>query len=92
MGIERPRTAIALVTKITKAAARSFVMLRRTICKLLLALLPSVLATALLLAWPPEALAPVQSRPMPWELLPLLTTARGGAGGVAWEDGWLPAS
>ena len=62
-------------------------MLRRTICKLLLALLAQCLATALLLACAAGALASI--RRMPWELLPLLTTAGAGAG--AFLGGWLAA-
>ena len=62
-------------------------MLRRTICKLLLALLAQCLATALLLACAAGALASIKR--MPWELLPLLTTAGAGAG--AFLGGWLAA-
>lgn len=62
-------------------------MLRRTICKLLLALLAQCLATALLLACAAGALASI--RRMPWELLPLLTTAGAGAG--TFLGGWLAA-
>ncbi len=62
-------------------------MLRRTICKLLLALVAQCLATALLLACAAGALASIKR--MPWELLPLLTTAWAGAG--AFLGGWLAA-
>lgn len=62
-------------------------MLRRTICKLLLALLAQCLATALLLACAAGALASIKR--MPWELLPLLATAGAGAG--AFLGGWLAA-
>ena len=62
-------------------------MLRRTICKLLLALVAQCLATALLLACAAGALASIKR--MPWELLPLLTTAGAGAG--AFLGGWLAA-
>ena len=62
-------------------------MLRRTICKLLLALVAQYLATALLLACAAGALASIKR--MPWELLPLLTTAGAGAG--AFLGGWLAA-
>ena len=62
-------------------------MLRRTICKLLLALVAQCLATALLLACAAGALASIKR--MPWELLPLLTTAGAGAG--ASLGGWLAA-
>ena len=62
-------------------------MLRRTICKLFLALLAQCLATALLLACAAGALASIKR--MPWELLPLLTTAGAGAG--AFLGGWLAA-
>ena len=62
-------------------------MLRRTICKLLLALLAQCLATALLLACAAGALASIKR--MPWELLPLLTTAGAGAG--PFLGGWLAA-
>lgn len=62
-------------------------MLRRTICKLLLALLAQCLATALLLACVAGALASIKR--MPWELLPPLTTAGAGAG--AFLGGWLAA-
>ena len=62
-------------------------MLRRTICKLLLALLAQCLAAALLLACAAGALASIKR--MPWELLPLLATAGAGAG--AFLGGWLAA-